>query len=498
MRAQPTVTPPSTRADAGSQGSAQNTEAADLIRSIREARDAVLEKNLDLTAKLVKAEDRISELGDERDEALGARDAALKAATEFARDNEELRAELEKAEAERAQGSGGAESEQARREFEEFVTAISEERNGIRRDLALRNAEVDELRGQLAAAGGAGEKSALLAAELEETRRKLNKANETYERLVATQNTNLAGLVEQLAAAQKARSAEQQKREYAEKQLAAQKRNFESITAALKAELAAKSAPSSPLSPGPQRETEPPPIGESDANGHSEPLSDEEIHEAITAMFGCVAALKDNPKTPDPIAELRARAGVFAARTALGTRRAMHSIAMAVTDFAIYLDRVPAKIEPAVPLLEKAVETLGWLSLRTGAQSLDLTDGLIYAVDDDTDNCECISAALEKVSLRTLYAATPEAALDQIAVNPCDLIILDVDLPRISGFDLHTRIREMPGRQKTPIIFLSGHMSTRERAAALQPDNSRFVSKPYKLSELSLHTLLLIVESRLG
>jgi CheY-like chemotaxis protein len=326
----------------------------------------------------------------------------------------------------------------------------------------------------------------------------LDKANETHERFASTQKTNLAGLVEQLAAAQKARTAEQQKREGVENQLAELKRNFETIIAALKAEVASKFAPSGPLTPEPQREPKPAAVEEAGAIGQSDILSDEEVHEAITAMFSCVATVKDNPNSKGPIGELRACAGAFAARTSRGTRRAMHSIATAATDFASYLDRAPAKSAAAVPLLEKAVETLGWLSLRSGAQSLDLTDSLIYAVDDDTDNCECISAALEKVSLRTLYAATPEAALDQIAGNPCELIILDVDLPRISGFELHARIRKMPGREKTPIIFLSGHMSTRDRMAALRPDNSRFVPKPYTLSELSLHALLLIVESRLG
>ena len=500
MRAPANANPQIARTDAG--GPVRRPAAAvapavpDVVQSIREARDAVLSKNRELTDKLAAAEDRIAELGYERDDAIHARDSALNAATEFARDNEALRARITEASAAQLRGAGERDSEQARREFEEIVTAISEERNGIRHELALRNGEIDSLRAQIAAVGMITQESAQLAAELGEARRRLDKANEAHELDAAKQKKNLAGLAEQLAAAQKAWSAEQSARLAVEKQLAEQRRDFESIIGVLKAEIAAKSA-AAPAS-APHREPVPVPPRGPEAGADANQFSEEEIHEALTVMFGCVAAAKENPKTREPVAELRVRLGEFAGRTAGGPRRAMHAIATAGTDFATYLERSPAKIAAGLPLLDKAVETLGWLSLRTGAQSLDLAGALVHAVDDDMDNCECISAALEKVSLLTKYTATPEAALDQIVGSPCELIILDVDLPRMDGFEVHARIRRMPGRERTPIIFLSGHMSTAGRMVAIQPDRSIFVPKPYTLGELSLHTLMLIVEARLG
>ncbi len=144
------------------------------------------------------------------------------------------------------------------------------------------------------------------------------------------------------------------------------------------------------------------------------------------------------------------------------------------------------------------VETLGWLILRDEAQMLDTTGALVYAVDDDVDNCECIATALEKIAVQTRYTMAPQTALAQIAEQQCDLIILDVDLPGMGGFELHARIRKMAHCKTTPIIFLSGHLSTRERLAAFRGENDHFIAKPYNLSELSLRVLTLIVEARLG
>ena len=106
--------------------------------------------------------------------------------------------------------------------------------------------------------------------------------------------------------------------------------------------------------------------------------------------------------------------------------------------------------------------------------------------------------AFEKVAFKTRYAIKPEAALADFTAAPCDLVLLDVDMPGMSGIELQKRIRAIPHHRTTPIIFVSGHLSAAERVAELGSDLNHFVAKPYSLNELCLKALTLIVRSRIA
>jgi DNA-binding response OmpR family regulator len=115
------------------------------------------------------------------------------------------------------------------------------------------------------------------------------------------------------------------------------------------------------------------------------------------------------------------------------------------------------------------------------------------------DNCECIAMALEKATLQTRYAIKAEVSLAELAKQPCDLIILDVDLGGdADGFDLYARIRKLKHHRKTPVLFVSGLSGTPARIAKLTGERDAFVQKPYNLNELTLHALSAILKHRLA
>ena len=146
-----------------------------------------------------------------------------------------------------------------------------------------------------------------------------------------------------------------------------------------------------------------------------------------------------------------------------------------------------------------AVDLLCELSKSGGAQKVaDPAGALVYSVDDDVDNCECVAMSLEKMALQTRYAIKPEVALADLAAGPFDLIILDVDLPGMDGFDLSERIREFAHHRTTPIIFLSGLMSAKARLETLPGGSHAFVAKPYNLNELAVNALGMILKARLN
>ena len=136
--------------------------------------------------------------------------------------------------------------------------------------------------------------------------------------------------------------------------------------------------------------------------------------------------------------------------------------------------------------------------IRNAGRIADPANALVYAVDDDPDNCECISMAFEKMSLRTKYSVRPEVALTELTANPCDLIILDVDMPRMDGFELSSRIRKVEHHATTPILFVSALTSTQERLNANPAGADAFIAKPYNLNELGLKALGLILKTRIN
>jgi len=100
------------------------------------------------------------------------------------------------------------------------------------------------------------------------------------------------------------------------------------------------------------------------------------------------------------------------------------------------------------------------------------------------------------MSLRTKYAVRPEVALTELVAMPCDLIILDVDMPRMDGFELSARIREIEHHALTPILFVSALTSTQERLKENPSAADAFIAKPYNLNALGLRALALILKAR--
>jgi DNA-binding response OmpR family regulator len=106
--------------------------------------------------------------------------------------------------------------------------------------------------------------------------------------------------------------------------------------------------------------------------------------------------------------------------------------------------------------------------------------------------------AMESVMLRTHTAQDPDVALADLASGRFDLIFLDVNMPRIGGFELCQSIRQLAIHARTPIVFLTGMTTVENRVQSSLSGANDFVGKPFNLHELSLKALVLILKSSLG
>ncbi|MEJ2608924.1 MAG: response regulator transcription factor [Candidatus Thiodiazotropha sp.] len=105
----------------------------------------------------------------------------------------------------------------------------------------------------------------------------------------------------------------------------------------------------------------------------------------------------------------------------------------------------------------------------------------ILAVDDDPHILEVIQFALEKSGMGVITAFDGTQALQQLALHPIDLIVLDINMPEMDGL---TCCREIRKTQDTPILFLSSRDDEIDRILGLEIGGDDYVTKPFSPREL--------------
>ena len=109
---------------------------------------------------------------------------------------------------------------------------------------------------------------------------------------------------------------------------------------------------------------------------------------------------------------------------------------------------------------------------------------LILVVDDNEQNLELILACLEEVECRTLSAADGQEALESVKAGKPDLILLDVMMPRMSGFEVCRRLKNDEQTADIPIIMVTALNEMGDIERAIQSGTDDFVSKPINKWEL--------------
>jgi len=108
----------------------------------------------------------------------------------------------------------------------------------------------------------------------------------------------------------------------------------------------------------------------------------------------------------------------------------------------------------------------------------------LLIVDDDERNSRVLEAQLRAEGYRTLYASSGEAALEQLRTELPDLILLDVMMPGMSGFELAGRLKQDERTKNIPIIMVTALEDRESRLNALHHGAEEFLTKPVDRAEL--------------
>ena len=142
-------------------------------------------------------------------------------------------------------------------------------------------------------------------------------------------------------------------------------------------------------------------------------------------------------------------------------------------------------------------ETWG-LSMVDAADRIDDGEGTahVLVVEDDDLLSRAIALKLEEDGLRADTTERAESALDLLDRSQFDLLIIDVGLPGMSGFDLCREVRRR--RNDVLVMFLTGAASVQERIAGFDLGADDYVVKPANLGEVTRRARALLRRRRAG
>lgn len=112
---------------------------------------------------------------------------------------------------------------------------------------------------------------------------------------------------------------------------------------------------------------------------------------------------------------------------------------------------------------------------------LTMISSLVLVVEDDEEIASLLEKYLARAGYRTTKASTGLAALAHIKRLQPDLIMLDIGLPDIDGFDLLTKVR---GSSTVPVIFLSAMDDSTDKLLGLKLGADDYVTKPFNPQEV--------------
>ncbi|TFH86725.1 response regulator [Billgrantia azerbaijanica] len=118
----------------------------------------------------------------------------------------------------------------------------------------------------------------------------------------------------------------------------------------------------------------------------------------------------------------------------------------------------------------------------------------VLVVDDEPNIVLSLEFLMQQAGFEVVTAEDGEAALARVADSAPDLILLDISLPGISGFDVLEQLRIDSHHQRLPIIMLTAHGREVEREKGLALGADDYVTKPFSTQALVEKVKALLAE----
>jgi putative two-component system response regulator len=124
------------------------------------------------------------------------------------------------------------------------------------------------------------------------------------------------------------------------------------------------------------------------------------------------------------------------------------------------------------------------LSQAKYGEAAGMENGNILAVDDTPASLKLLTDLLKAEGYKVRSSVSGEMALSAAAACPPELVLLDINMPGLNGYDVCERLKAQPETREVPVIFVSALSETVEKVKGFNLGAVDFVTKPYHREEL--------------
>src|SRR6185436_36977 len=108
----------------------------------------------------------------------------------------------------------------------------------------------------------------------------------------------------------------------------------------------------------------------------------------------------------------------------------------------------------------------------------------ILMVEDDSALEEILTASMEQDNIVITRAHNGLEALRYLGQSKFDLVLLDLGMPEMDGFELLEEVHRTPGSQQVPVVVLTAHQATEDKLRSFELGAVDYITKPFELVEL--------------
>jgi DNA-binding response OmpR family regulator len=121
----------------------------------------------------------------------------------------------------------------------------------------------------------------------------------------------------------------------------------------------------------------------------------------------------------------------------------------------------------------------------------------VLVVDDDAVSSRVLVTTLARADIVATSVPDPFQALDKLREHSYDVVLLDINLPGMSGLTLCEQMRKLRLHELTPVIFVTGHKEFEPRARSILNAGDDLISKPILPIELTVKVIAHVLNRRL-
>jgi two-component system cell cycle response regulator DivK len=122
-----------------------------------------------------------------------------------------------------------------------------------------------------------------------------------------------------------------------------------------------------------------------------------------------------------------------------------------------------------------------------GESMEDIKKGLpkkILVVDDNQDSRELVVKVLKNKGYEMVEAVDGEEAIEKVIAERPDLILLDISIPKLNGYEVTLKLKNMEEFKDIPVVALTAHAMKGDRMKALEAGCEGYITKPINVREL--------------